>query len=260
MFITKSIGSVPIRANLSRDYFTNRQDRYMKFSDCPQLADFMASLVDTVSSFSFRAKTNGNTEAPIAAKNPLTSRRASKAFRSSFRNALLGFTTASDNPGVESKAWNEISEDGDCLDTVVYPFLQMGQYNITQDATVTQRLLAHLAEEERLFLTSGYFNLPPEYIRAILSSVGQCSVLGASPQANGFYGAKGVAKHVPSMYIHFANEFLESIAKLGCEERIKYSEYFRSGWTFHAKGWSYISVPLKDLFVLALNNENHCML
>ena len=228
------------RANLSRDYFTNRQDRYMKFSNCPQLADFMATLVETVSSFSFKARANCSTESPVAAKNPLTSKRASKAFRTTFRSVMAGLTSPSTPSAQEVQSGNH-------LDTVVYPLLQMGQYGISQDAIVTRRILAQLREEEKLFLTSGYFNLPPEYIQAILSSKGQCSVLGASPQANGFYGAKGVAKHVPSMYIHFAQEFLESIMKHGCEGRVKYSEYFRNGWTFHGKGlfytiW-YIPIP-----------------
>lgn len=223
------------RANLSRDYFANRQDRYMKFSNCPQLADFMVTLVETVSSFSFKATANGSAESPVAAKNPLTSKRASKTFRTTFKNAMAEFTSPSDSPSVEGVPSAHEGESGD-QDTVVYPLLQMGQYGVSQDAIVTQRILAQLGKEEKLFLTSGYFNLPPEYIHAILSSEGQCSVLGASPQANGFYGAKGVAKHVPSMYIHFAQEFLESIIKHGCEGRVKYSEYFRNGWTFHGKG------------------------
>lgn len=245
------------RANLSRDYFTNRQDRYVKFSNCPQLADFMADLVETVSTFSFKARANGSTENPVAAKSPLTSRHASKTFRGSFRNAILGFTSTSPNPSVEVNA--STHEGGDHLDTVVYPLLQMGQYNISQDAIVTQRLLAQLDKEERQFLTSGYFNLPPAYIQAILSSQGQCSVLGASPQANGFYGAKGVARHVPSMYMHFAREFLESIIKHGCEDRVKYSEYFRSGWTFHGKGLYHHHMAHAPLYSIVVNNHLYCV-
>ncbi|KAL5474038.1 hypothetical protein EMCRGX_G028611 [Ephydatia muelleri] len=201
-------------ANLSRDYFTNRQDRYMKFSNCPQLADFMATLVETVSSFSFKARANCSTESPVAAKNPLTSKRASKAFSTTFRSVMAGLTSPST------------------------PSAQEGQ----SDAIVTRRILAQLREEEKLFLTSGYFNLPPEYIQAILSSKGQCSVLGASPQANGFYG-----------------EFLESIMKHGCEGRVKYSEYFRNGWTFHGKGlWYYLAQDnLPSLTLVGSSNYGH---
>lgn len=42
------------------------------------------------------------------------------------------------------------------------------------------------------------------------------------------------------MYVHFARKFLKDIAKTGNENRVKYLEYFRQGWTFHGKGlWYY---------------------
>lgn len=40
-------------ANLSENYFTNRQDRYILFSDCKRMADFFHELVKAVASFSF---------------------------------------------------------------------------------------------------------------------------------------------------------------------------------------------------------------
>ena len=59
-------------------------------------------------------------------------------------------------------------------------------------------------------------------------------------QANGFYGGKGVAGHVPAMYIHFAWSFLKDI-KTGSLKRVTYWEYLRPGWTFHGKGmWYYL--------------------
>lgn len=59
-------------------------------------------------------------------------------------------------------------------------------------------------------------------------------------QANGFYGAKGVAGHVPAMYVHFARRFLKDVVKTGNEGRVSYWEYVRPGWTFHGKGlWYY---------------------
>lgn len=44
------------RANLSDQYFTNRQDRYIIFHDCKPLCDFFDELVSTVSSMSFLLK------------------------------------------------------------------------------------------------------------------------------------------------------------------------------------------------------------
>eukprot|EP00094_Tigriopus_californicus_P004608 TCALIF_04438-PA protein Name:"Similar to TBCE Tubulin-specific chaperone E (Pongo abelii)" AED:0.07 eAED:0.07 QI:119/0.4/0.16/1/0.6/0.66/6/0/917 len=41
-------------ANLSQDYFTNRQDRYVLIKDCPELADYLDEVVGNISEFSFQ--------------------------------------------------------------------------------------------------------------------------------------------------------------------------------------------------------------
>lgn len=51
-------------ANLSHDYFTNRQDRYMAFHNCPQLADYFHSIVETIGQFSFTLQPDGSVEMP----------------------------------------------------------------------------------------------------------------------------------------------------------------------------------------------------
>lgn len=63
-----------------------------------------------------------------------------------------------------------------------------------------------------------------------------CMCNPTSLQANGFYGAGGIAGHVPSMYIYFANKFLKNINRSHRQEHVQYLEYFKPGWTFHGKG------------------------
>ena len=42
------------------------------------------------------------------------------------------------------------------------------------------------------------------------------------------------------MYVYFARNFLKAVYHHGYQERIKYLEYYRRGWTFHGKGlWYY---------------------
>ena len=60
--------------------------------------------------------------------------------------------------------------------------------------------------------------------------------VNVSLKAFGFFGARGVAGHVPVMYTHFARQFMRNVHRYGSEQRVKYSEYFREGWTFHGKG------------------------
>lgn len=67
-------------------------------------------------------------------------------------------------------------------DTVVFPLLQMGQYGIHQDEEVSTRLLEGVKRREMLCLASGYFNLPPQYTKALLQAAGDISILAASPE------------------------------------------------------------------------------
>lgn len=50
------------RANLSNDYFTNRQDRYFVIEDCAELCDFYNKLIERVMEFSFLLHSDGNTD------------------------------------------------------------------------------------------------------------------------------------------------------------------------------------------------------
>lgn len=59
------------RANLSNDYFTNRQDRYFVIEDCRELCDFYNKLVEKVTEFSFLLEQDGNTSlSPTANCHP----------------------------------------------------------------------------------------------------------------------------------------------------------------------------------------------
>ena len=180
----------------------------------------------------------------------------------SFTNAIKELIQPSDKqPECKEK------EGSPSLDTVVYPLVQMGYYGVHQDELVTKRVLSRVNRTDHVHLASGYFNLPPQYIEAIFRGQGTCHVLAASPQvqnfcmppdegtlvhlfavccllfpqANGFYGGKGVAGHVPMMYIHFARNFLKAVNRRGYQDCIKYLEYYRKGWTFHGKGLWYYS-------------------
>lgn len=58
------------------------------------------------------------------------------------------------------------------------------------------------------------------------------------------------------MYVHFAKKFLEKVSHHQCQERVKYLEYFKEGWTYHGKGlWYY---PAKEsLPVLTLMGSSN---
>lgn len=79
-----------IRANLSNDYFTNRQDRYFVIEDCGELCDFYHKLVEKVTEFSFLLQPNGDTSLNIAANcHPYKGSRKVFTKEAAFRIQML---------------------------------------------------------------------------------------------------------------------------------------------------------------------------
>lgn len=73
-------------------------------------------------------------------------------------------------------------------------------------------------------------------MRLVLGAGADYQILTASPEVNGFFGAKGVAGAIPDAYTHIARQFYERVRQLGQQGRIRLHEYHRPQWTFHAKG------------------------
>ena len=167
------------RANLSRDYFVDRQDRYFLFKNSKELADYFADIVDITLSHSFILNTDGSTTCPKV--NPLKSRRTARMFKTSLSKAIKELMATVDGPSSSELSLESSSPE---LDTVVCPLIQMGFCGIKQDENVTLELLKSLNRDDLLYLASGYFNLPPLYSDALLSTQGTCDVLAASPQVN----------------------------------------------------------------------------
>ncbi|KAK1793735.1 hypothetical protein P4O66_001473 [Electrophorus voltai] len=126
-------------------------------------------------------------------------------------------------------------------DTWLFPLVQMKPLGIQLDEEVTQRLLMEAGKDATVYLTSGYFNLTQAYMRLVLGAASDYCILMASPEVNGFFGAKGVAGAIPEAYVHLAHQFYSKVCKLGQQGRVQLHEYHRPDWTFHAKGlWYYL--------------------
>jgi CDP-diacylglycerol---glycerol-3-phosphate 3-phosphatidyltransferase len=260
-------------ANLSHDYFTHRQDRYMLFKD-RALADFFCDLVDVVSEHSLQHHPDGRVTAPaihpysspkadyctalvqdleklivrhhqrIAAAWP-SSTSTSTSTTSTPRLTAHASNTSDTHPSTASLAeqcHSLASSDStaqSAFDTEVFPTLQLGPCGLTHDAHVTKQLLHRFDKNWRVQFATGYFNLVNEYIEALLASGGRYSIVTASPHANGFLGARGIMGHVPAAYTHIAAQFLTRVAATG-NTAVTLCEYERPGWTFHAKGmWAW---------------------
>lgn len=77
------------RANLSHDYFTNRQDRYIVISDCAPLADFYSGLVERLSAVSLALDNNDSLTPRTPHLHPYLSPRAS--YEAEARSSVWGY-------------------------------------------------------------------------------------------------------------------------------------------------------------------------
>jgi len=176
-------------------------------------------------------------------------------------NTIKKASIVSKNEQILSSALQNQSEDKTELpDTVVYPLIQMGPLGIQRDEAAILTLLGNGEPGRRLLLTTGYFNLTTSFATALVEhSRAYTSVLMASPQANGFLGARGIAGAIPYSYIYLANQFLNRVHSRNQTSRISLVEYYKENWTFHGKGmWCYLtSKELPSLTVIGSPNYGY---
>ncbi|KAH9504093.1 CDP-diacylglycerol--glycerol-3-phosphate 3-phosphatidyltransferase [Bulinus truncatus] len=248
-------------ANLSHDYFTNRQDRYILFNDCPELANFFNNLVETVMTFSLSLSPDNSLNlSPDWDIHPYKgSESCGLQFKISAREKInsclkIENTNLRDKLRPDSPEVDHNTKIGP-TDTVVYPLVQMGPFRVTNDEQALLGLLRSSEPQDNILLASGYFNLTDHYMSVILDqSLGKFSILMA--QANGFLGAKGIAGAVPYSYIYLAHEFYKRVRERNQTRRIHMMEYVCDNWTFHGKGlWYYLpSQPLPSLTLVGSPN------
>ncbi|CAH1135983.1 unnamed protein product [Ceutorhynchus assimilis] len=216
-------------ANLSNDYFTNRQDRYFLIKD-KKLTDFYCRLINKVQSFSLKIDKNNK----VSYNNNCPYEGNKKEFVNKARDLIedyLETTTINQNMCTTMQG----------CDTWIFPTIQMGQLLINQDSIITDKILAEAPHNSKLNIATGYFNLTNQYMNTLINnSQGNCEILMAHPKANGFLGAKGAAGGIPYAYSLIAHKFKRQYEYKGQQNRIKLLEYLKEGWTYHGKGlWYY---------------------
>ena len=131
--------------------------------------------------------------------------------------------------------------------------------------------------------TAGYFNIDPDISELLIDAApagsaagavspaslsqsptetpASCTVITASPWANGFFGSAGISGMLPAAYTLLSRRFLRSVAAAGRESNIQLKEWRRgtvgepNGWTYHAKGlWITLPKLLQSSLPL-LNND-----
>ncbi|KAI9749453.1 MAG: CDP-diacylglycerol--glycerol-3-phosphate 3-phosphatidyltransferase [Lichina confinis] len=240
-------------ANMSRDYFTNRQDRYHLISS-KRVTDYFASIHKAVSRLSFDIQPETNAEGSYVmnwpnanpAPSPLKDPSGFIASAGTIMNQLIKPSAASQSHAAPTS------------DTTIYPLAQFTPLLRPDTSTEYPGLTTVLQTLSTGFpgcrwtFTAGYFNIQPALKSLLLASgCERGTVVTASPWANGFYGSKGISSLLPPAYSLLARRFLDSVRRAGREDEIELREWRRGtigepdGWTYHAKGL-WVTAPGED--------------
>lgn len=240
-------------ANLSNDYFKNRQDRYVFINDkC--LSDFYYQLIEKVQELSVQVSAD-NKYHSHPTWNKLPYEENQRRFVTQANASICKFFTTTAH---EMKCQMEkIRSSNTKIDTWIFPLIEMGQLGIHHDSIVTKHLFSNAVADSQFNLTTGYFNLTQAYMDRIASECkASFDILMAHPNANGFQGAKGPAGGIPAAYSQISKKFLQKLIDTNQSDRIKLYEYQRHGWTYHAKGlWYYLPGSyMPDLTLIGSSN------
>lgn len=284
-------------ANLSRDYFTNRRDRYLLIQNHEDIANYLDSLVHLVGQFSFRLETDSKKHTPTETdtwqdwKLIWDGGQDSATFPGSGAATQLypesGWTDAATQAVVEfTRQWHARSpvsspnagSKKEDADTLLLPLLQMGPLNVRQETRAIPQIveLALEAPDQdqsppTLALTSGYFSLYRPY-KALLQQAKAArsaivKIICAAPEANGFFQSKGVSGWIPEAYTWYeyqfwnalrrSNKLLRQDAKSIQDGGVEITEWKKEGWTYHAKGIWYSPPQAKGSNETAAPNMVH---
>uniref|UniRef100_A0A3B3ZGI9 CDP-diacylglycerol--glycerol-3-phosphate 3-phosphatidyltransferase n=1 Tax=Periophthalmus magnuspinnatus TaxID=409849 RepID=A0A3B3ZGI9_9GOBI len=186
------------------------------------MADFFSDLVEAVSDVSLQLQPDDSVSMMDGMVHPYKGNRQdfSRAAQSRIMEVM-------NEARLRQRLQEENGEREE--DTWVFPLVQMKPLGISLDEQVTQRLLTDAGSDSTVFLTSGYFNLTRAYMQLVLGAGARYRILTASPEVNGFFGAKGVAGSIPAAYIHIARQFYDQVLRLGQEESGVRLWYYLSG-------------------------------
>jgi len=233
-------------ANLSNDYFTNRQDRYHLFSS-KDVTDHFSRIHEAVGNFSFLIEPSKEPAgfemswpASNSAPSPLEKPKTFVESTTKTLKPLIELSPTSSQKSTEFK------------DTRVYMLAQMSQVMKPDTSTelpaithILKTLSAPEYKSSSWTFTAGYFNPAPSLTKLLLgtaSSARTNTVITAAPEANGFYKSPGVSGMLPDAYTLLARRFLTAVQQAGKQDTIALKEWRKGtvgqpgGWTYHAKG------------------------
>lgn len=231
-------------ANLSSDYFTNRQDRYYLFHSKP-FSSYYFKLHQLVSGLSYKVKKSESTQ-QFSYFWPSGNLAIDPAQNKS--QFLRDSSVALEKFLIDGTGKN-LNCNYDDYPTIVYPISQFtplflkGRDRSTEKPTILSLISSISKPSISWAFTAGYFNMLPEIKRSLISTPSErATVIAASPYANGFFESKGASGSLPDAYLHLSKKFLQTVKRHGKEANISLREWKNGvvtkpgGWSYHAKG------------------------
>lgn len=249
-------------ANLSHDYFTNRQDRYYLLSDS-RITNYYHQLHSAISSLSYQLISTTPTES-APHKNFLLSWPSANRSCEPGLNLHRFLLDASFllEPLLKQHVLGDFDSHDDLahsdFDTVVYPISQFTPlFHANNDHSTEKpavlRLLSYLdSPSVSWWFTAGYFNMLPQILDRLCNGHARGVVITAAAKANSFYKSSGLSYYIPEAYLLIAKKFLHDVHAAGKDSLIRLYEWQNgivntpSGWSYHAKGL-WITVPDEEL-------------
>ncbi|KAL2911970.1 CDP-diacylglycerol--glycerol-3-phosphate 3-phosphatidyltransferase [Polyrhizophydium stewartii] len=217
-------------ANLSSDYFTTRQDRYVLFKDCSDLASFFSSLVNVLADLSPLLKHASGS------RKTATIPQARTILTEFWEHWLAKTSDARQIVLADIPPQSLARVRRPC--TFAAPAIQLGVAGIRFDEAAMLTVFKELQSDAAPSVTiaSGYLNIPDRYKRQLLESKADINIVCSSPEANGFFNSRGVSRYIPHAYSYLEFCFFRDLTTLNKRAPVRLAEYFRTGWTWHAKG------------------------
>lgn len=269
-------------ANLSEDYFTNRQDRYYLFKS-KNLANYYHRVQNAVSSLSYQVVFSKGRKEGFYLDWP-SSNLASQPHLNIER--FISDSTRVLVPVLKSKSKDtnfepfdkddgELDETEDKKDpvTIVYPISSFTPLIKPDQSTELQGILRILSlldsKNSKFTITAGYFNVHPLIKSRLINCQSKGDVITASPESNSFYKSKGISYYLPDAYVYNCQLFLEDLEKKtiksssDLKKRVKMLEWQNgivntpNGWSYHAKGL-WINLPHeKEPSISVIGSSNY---
>lgn len=260
-------------ANLSQDYFTNRQDRYYVFKN-PNLTNYFFNLSRLVSQISHKVTylphnkkllidwpTSNLTADPQLNLERFLIETTHLLEPILYGNRIEHYDNDEYQKIVDQNTKIQEIEDEKFrqdtamqhYDTIVYPVSQLTPLlkpDRSTEKPAILRLLSFLDSSTiNWTFTAGYFNMDTDIKERLLKSTSNSGeVIVASPKSNSFFKSNGISKYLPPAYLYLAQNFLKAVHAEGKQDNIKLNEWengivnTKNGWSYHAKG-IWISEP-----------------